>query len=600
VALLAEISAEKLVIVVTHSAKELEAYATREVRIFDGSIERDERRRAVEVKELPAVEKKCKTGRLLRRSAELGLHRFRSVPKLSAFMCTLMVIALLATFFATALTVSNLEPLGAEPMFTHLPGRVVLVRQDAAPMTEGELNTLAATVGAGSVLQMDALLDHRTWINYHDYQNHRHYYASLAFTNDRALAADVGRLPEGENEALLELPIAFADIFGRETLLRDYVDIYGGAVRLDVVGVRYYYDNTRPFGRILLTEEGFARISAADYVCGQWRNELSIQLELNTVKNGYVNTNYFDFKNLAVDPALTGNEIAVVVSNDRQMQQLLSIADSYTVNLLFAEREHDHYTNSYTIRQARVDGVDFDPNRTSPFLGGTPHSNVNTSITAQTEIAAVVDGDYEVIVDEAFSAFYLAISPELAKALMQGARGQDYTQASLFFASDDEASGALDALREAGYLPVLSSSTYISADSLALALIENALLCVAWLFLVVFFAIFVALCSTRAMAAKRGDLAILRSMGIPNRIIKCSSYVQTALATVPAILLLAVTALLCYRSPRINPNIPFLHAPQYIMILVGMLLICLLVTHWHNRRMFRESVRRTLKGGEAK
>ena len=44
---------------------------------------------------------------------------------------------------------------------------------------------------------------------------------------------------------------------------------------------------------------------------------------------------------------------------------------------------------------------------------------------------------------------------------------------------------------------------------------------------------------------------------------------------------------------QIEPVIvaPFVAAP--------MLLILLIVTFWHNRRMFRESVRKTLKGGDA-
>ena len=123
---------------------------------------------------------------------------------------------------------------------------------------------------------------------------------------------------------------------------------------------------------------------------------------------------------------------------------------------------------------------------------------------------------------------------------------------------------------------------------------------VLWIMLILFLTLFIALCSTRAMAAKRGDLAILRSMGIPNRVIKLSGYAQTAFALIPAMLLLAVVATLCYLSPTVNPNLAFLHAPQYVMIVVGLLVLSALVTLWHNKRMFRDSVRKTLRGGEQK
>ena len=599
IALLAEIAKEKLVIVVTHSAQQLQAYATREIRIFDGGVERDEILRDAPKGELILPEKKEGKARTWRRSAELGAHRFRAVPKLSAFMCILMIIAMLATFFATALTVTNLEPIGAEPMFTHLPGRVVLVRQDAEPMTDAELEALAAKVGAASALHFDALLDHRTAISYRMEQPRWRYYSvPLAYSNNKALTPDVGRLPETKYEALLELPIEFQPIFGKETLLRDYIRLYGGGVHLSVVGVRYYYDNTRPYGNIFLTQEGFEYMSAVDYLCGgQWNSEMSFSLEFNFLTNGNPNTMQVESKNVAVDANLTGNQVAWVEGTHKVVEQALGRADSYTVNLLFGQREYNRYNDSYTVTSTAVEGVDFDPKRTSLLISDYGATDDDVYIYAQQGFGGIGN---DVIVDSVNGNYYLAISPELAMQLMHQVRDDSYTQASLFFEDDDAAEAALETIREAGYLPVLSSSTYVSADSLLFALLEGVLMWAVWLVLVVFFAIFVALCSTRAMAAKRGDLAILRSMGIPNRIIKRSSYVQTALSLIPAILLLFGVATLCYLHPRINPSIPFLHAPQYVMIILGMLLISVLVTFWHNRRMFRDSVRKTLKGGEAK
>jgi hypothetical protein len=42
---------------------------------------------------------------------------------------------------------------------------------------------------------------------------------------------------------------------------------------------------------------------------------------------------------------------------------------------------------------------------------------------------------------------------------------------------------------------------------------------------------------------------------------------------------------------------PFMHAHQYALILLGMLLLNLYISRKYNKKMFKESVRKTLKGG---
>ena len=576
VALLAEIAREKLVIVVTHSFAQLEAYATREVRIFDGAIERDAALRSFEKKSIPKREEKKRAAHTLRRAAELGAHRFFSVPKLSIFMCLLMVIAMLGTFFVTALMVADLSPVGSARMFSYLKGRVVLVRQDGKPIADGELEALAASVGADHALHYDALLDHTADLSFSDYERGRYWYASLAYTNDTSIKPAVGRLPAAEGEALLELPIEFCEIFGKDTLLRDTVTLYDGAVTLKVSGVAYYYDNTRENGSIVLTDKGFEAMSAADYLCGgSWQTETSYDLTFTVTDGNGVPTEYqFSLKNAAIDNTLHGNTVAAVVrgSEATLFYEALRSAADLRLDLVFTAKERDSYASLTRTNTVTVENLTWD----------------------RDHVVGVVDDD------EVYSPRDIAISPELAAFLMSGARNDAYTQGSLFFASDAAAKNAVDALRAAGYVPVLSSATYENADEILVNLLGNAVNVFTWALLVFFLAVFVALCSSRAMSAKRGDLAILRSMGIPNRVIKLSAYAQTALSLCPALLLLVAAALVCYLTPRINPRIPFLHAPQYVMIVLGLVAISLFVTGWHNRRMFRDSVRKTMRGEDAK
>ena len=586
VALLAEIAREKLVIVVTHSIAELQQHATREIRVFSGSVEKDTPLREAEKKPLCEVERAAVKPRTLRRAAELGTHRFFAAPKLSAFMCMLMVIAMVATFLVTALCVGDLKPIGEKTMFTYIPGRTVIVRQDGKPITQAELDALVTTVGAESALRFDALLDHGTNLSYYDYADNRSYYCNLNFTNDRSVTPELGRLPERADEVFLYLPIGMQPIFGKDAITKESIALYG-AITMKVVGVAYYYDNTRPAGQAILTQEGFELLSVVDYLRGYgWNMERKYEFFVAvTDEGGTVTTHTFEEKYAVIDTTLEGRSVALRVW-DKELRRALESAVQLDVDLSFTASEWDRYHDSQRVQRYEAADLDFDPTRTVP---NPQDGSVNYGGSGVAVDVMVDSGTYT-----------LALSPALAKELLEGTQGEQYTQSSLFFESDRAAQGAQAALREAGYLGVLSSSTYADAYDIFADVIEGALMWVLWGMLVLFLTIFIALCSTRAMAAKRGDLAILRSMGIPNRVIKLSGYAQTALALIPAMLLLALTAVLCYRSPLINPQIAFLHAPQYVMIIVGLLALSVLVTHWHNKRMFRDSVRKTLRGGEQK
>ena len=112
--LLREVSKEKLVIVVTHNFEQVEAYATRHIRVFDGAIEADHRIAPPAVsKTEPAVQAEGenpphgaqgKSGKQLRDGLLLGRVRFMATPKLSAFLCVLMILS------ALALTASHRSP----------------------------------------------------------------------------------------------------------------------------------------------------------------------------------------------------------------------------------------------------------------------------------------------------------------------------------------------------------------------------------------------------------------------------------------------------------------------------------------------------------
>lgn len=597
IALLAEIAREKLVVVVTHSFAEVEAHATREIRIFDGSVERDSALREAEKKPLAPQKQTNRRTRTLARSVELGAHRFAATPKLSSFLCALMLLAFLGSFLVTALCTTEIDPVGKEQMFTHLPGRVVLVRQDGAVMTEEELQALRANVGAQSYLHYDALLDHTTSVSYNDFEHSRYYSVDLIYTNDATITPQLGRRPAAADEVMLELPIEFQPIYGKDAILRDTISLFRGTVKLKVVGLSYYYDNTRDAGSIVLSPEGFVSLSSMDYLCGgDWSIETAYLLTYSVITGEGEALHLSEtYKRITVDPTLTGRSFALR-RQDKRNADILKAATAYTVDLAFTVTEHDHYRDEASVTGHIAEQITY-----QPYADMSLRYQSSPGLKYETEVDSEYTYDMQgSISDMDTEQVDLCLSPALADELVAQTRNASYTQASLFFASDAAASRALDAIRGAGYVAVLSGETYADPDSMLMTLIENALLLFAWVLLTLFLAAFLALCSTRAMASRRGDLAILRSMGISARVIKLSTYFQMLLALLPALGVFAVVVTLCYLSPRINPVIPFMHTLQYVLILLGVLLILLIVTFWHNRRMFRDSVRKTLKGGEGK
>ena len=189
------------------------------------------------------------------------------------------------------------------------------------------------------------------------------------------------------------------------------------------------------------------------------------------------------------------------------------------------------------------------------------------------------------------------ISREIADEVLKGLRDPNYRQSSLFFRNDSEAEKKLDALRDEGYYAVISDDTFTTEGEKILVVFTNIFTVFGWVITLIFLALFLYICSARAIVAKRGDIAILRSMGIENRIVKISMYAHTGLSMIPSFLLLAVVAFIIYTSPSLNPLFPFMHAWQYAMIVLGMMIINLYISRKYNKKMFKESVRKTLRGG---
>ncbi len=559
--LLREVSKDKLVIVVTHNFEQVEYCATRHIRVYDGAIESDHVISAPSVSSAsaaPAPISAQKGVTAWHGGRILGRSMFASRPKLTAFMCLLMAVGMLGLFFATSMFDSMNDLFEPNRMFRHVDGRVIFTRRDGAPMTDEEVKQAAETYGAKTSLHYDRLIDSgNVYVN----ENGVNKSALVRFTyGEKADGKVYGRYPEAADEVLLCLPIYMKPAYGTnpealgKRLEPDYSKRYGN---FRVVGVSYYYDNTKD-GKAIFSESGYNAMLGAKTLLDQ-NSKISATVTGTDGKEVLCS-----IEDIRVDSGYSGFAIAGKNLKAETIGSVTLQAAYYVYNYISA----DSYGEKERVQTWTLDTAQMK-------LGGSaPYSDPNS-------YTLIIGGDLAA----SLAAEYLSLS---------------YRQASLFFENDRAAKKAAEQMCGDGFIAVTSDTAYSPDPSeTILATVLAIFTLFEWGLVVLFLAFFINLCSSRTIGTFRGDLAIMRSMGIPVKVIRVAMYVRMLLSLIPACVLLAVCSVLVYTIPQANAIFPYLHLWQYLILAVGMLLITLRVTHKQIRRLFGQSVKKALKGGNA-
>lgn len=577
IALLREVSRDKLVIVVTHNFEQLADCATREIRVFDGQIERDTRMMPTEAVTPRMTEVPKKTKRdTLRRGFLLGWHRFCATPRLTTFICFVMLLAMLGTFALTSVLIAGTESDTTDALFGYAPGRLIVTRHDGAAISDEEVEMLARITGAQDALHYDALLDDTETMRETVASGKTNLYAPYRFCynladitgGDPSFSPDAGRMPTADGEALLYLPISWEQVYGRGTLLKEEVSLRNGACTLRVAGVKYYYDNRRD-AKIYMTPDAL-RLFSGDMLLND-RKQGGYRVVAMPQEGTAVAFNTFYCDRIVLDRDLSAATFALGFYN---RDQLADITDgAYRFNIVGD-------SNASPI------ACDIDAERTVAYSEAAASGWLNT----------------------------LYVSEDVFDTLIQRAIG-DYTQASLFFRDDAEASrvarslieltgGITDGLTDAerailddGYFAATSDAVHASSSLVMETLLLTVFKYLAWFLLILFLGLFLTLCYARGMNATRGDLGILRSMGISASVIRVASYAQVCYSMLPAIILTGVAAVVIYRIPVTNAIFPYLGVWHYCLIFLGAVLLALRVARRYNHKIFSQSVRKTLRGG---
>lgn len=576
--LLREVSKDKLLIVVTHNFEQVESCATRHVRVFDGAIESDRVLRPTVTADAEGDDAPAESSSLsarkgkaddvkhrLKNGITLGTTVFNAKPRLSAFLSLLMIIGTLGIFFVTTLCGEARLIWEKHYMFTPIDGRVVLASQNGAVIAEDEVKRLAEEYGAESYLTCDTLLDSNLYRNRAKVvkSNGDVEYINFRYTYGKSYGDKLtGRYPEAENEVLLRLPISYKPIFGSEEISTDSIVMNG--MTLKVVGVSYYYDNNiEP--ECLFTDDGFRTATAVYYLM------TSSNVNITGSIKGKGGKDYGTVKINMLQPSFELEEGKLYISDYSSACQRYP-NETLSVNL--------NFTSSYY----NYDYYSYDSEQNITFS----YSLTENDLTLRTadDVYGNTDGTTAVV------------STSLLREIAESVLGDSYRQTSLFFENDKAAHSAAAALREAGYVAVPSDTTYTpdAAETLG-NMMTGVFMAVVWLLSIVFLAFFINLCSSRTLSAFKSDMAVMRSMGIPARVIRIGMYVRMLMALVPAFVLAVVTAVLIYTVPQFNSIFTFLYPWQYVLIFFGMIAMTLRITHKQIRRLFGESVKKALRGG---
>lgn len=580
--LLREVSRDKLLIVVTHNFEQLESVATRHIRIFDGSVESDHTFGSIDNIEIASDKKEEKNKSFsdkhvseLKKGALLGKTIFCAKPRLSVFLCFLMIIGTLGVFLITTFCGQAREAFEPNYMFNHIDGRVVLSNHDGTPFTDDELKEICEKYGAETYLHYDLLLDSSYNAHASIQESSLGYTRYLDFTytfNEDFGDNIIGRYPQNANEIFLYLPIEFQQEFGKDKIEKEYIDFNNGYARMNVVGIKYFFDNNQD-AKCLLTKEGFEILTASKIFVAHSQKESTVDVKI--YEKAGIKGQDITVASIVTSFDIPDNKIYVASNAYHKFYQQYGASEKTSTVVYFNGKYISNRGQGTTISVARTFEDD------------------NISHVYPPDVSDLA-GQWGMINED-----FVIFSDEILRDLLDETLRDFYPQASLFFKNDRVAEKKAELMQADGYVAIPSTSTLeFDGDDVISAVLTCVLLGCLWFFTIMFIAFFVNLCSGRALGAFKNDMAIMRSMGIGVKTIRIGMYFRMLLSLIPSFILMVIAATYIFTSPKLNPMFSYLYAWQYACIVIGMIILVFRTTKKQIRKLFGESVKKALKGGD--
>jgi len=208
--LLQEISKNKLVIVVTHNYEEVEDYATRKIRLFDGEVVEDKKiKKRQDVSESITLASYFMS---LKDLSGIALRKLVRTPRRTIFTTIVSIFIVLTFVFSYGSLISE-----TTDGYNYYGGyfsnvtesRIIVTKPDSSGFTEAELDKLEGLGLVRLLLENDVVLDSKiltyeqyTWSNGSGYDTYRSYINAATILDEKDLKE--GRLPNSKYEIVVD------------------------------------------------------------------------------------------------------------------------------------------------------------------------------------------------------------------------------------------------------------------------------------------------------------------------------------------------------------------------------------------------------------
>lgn len=250
--LLSEIAEDKLVIVVTHNYEQFEEYATRRVKLHDGSIIEntalnDGQEKAEDSESVKPLQKKRKGRPSLWSIIRLGFRNtfnigYKFVLLLVVFL--FMVVAVTSQYTSYLNQKAESDAVGYNSYFyNYSADRIVLKKKDGSTFTDDDYQAISNISNVKGLAKNDMVLDQTVYLENDAFSYQTFMHTMDEFTGEVAK----GRMPEKNSEIILmgsRDDYMFSDA-SLENVLDKTFTIYVGSdskIQLKVVGIAYRED----------------------------------------------------------------------------------------------------------------------------------------------------------------------------------------------------------------------------------------------------------------------------------------------------------------------------------------------------------------------
>ncbi len=314
-ALLQEISKDKLVIVVTHNFDQVEEYATRKIRLFDGEVVEDKI-----IKKSRKVEKELVVPSFTMSIYDLmsiSLRNLFRTPRRTIFTAIISIFTVIIFVFSYGSYVSETSTSGnfyGGGYFNNVTeSRIIVTKFDSEQFTEAEITSIEDLSKVRTVIDHDIILDmiavtyqlEYTWIN-----TQQHYINPAAMLKSNQLVK--GTLPTSEFEVVIEeiegKDVGDTIVIGFDNDYRFDSDSVGIGTEFTITGIAEKIKLGDWRGRLYFHEDfiNSDELLYKAYYSGSYDSPLTLEFTYNDE-----NIFYMEGQSILIDDSVPDGEIHV-------------------------------------------------------------------------------------------------------------------------------------------------------------------------------------------------------------------------------------------------------------------------------------------------